>query len=101
MADQTTAPPSKAEVIAFLQEQIEVKKVQLELQTLNADLADAKAREVRALGLIGQMTAPKQEDTVQHKVTQEDIDNNPEMVEAGIKVGDEILVPKNSFPEQK
>jgi hypothetical protein len=43
------------------------------------------------------MTNP-QNDTVKHTVTQEDMDNNPEMVEAGIKVGDEILIPKNSAP---
>ncbi len=48
--------PSKEEVIAFFQEQIEVKKVQLELQELNAALAMARAEELKALAFIAQMT---------------------------------------------
>ena len=50
--------PSKEEVIAFFQEQIEVKKVQLELQQLNAQLAVAKAEELKALAFIAQITSP-------------------------------------------
>jgi hypothetical protein len=50
--------PSKEEVIAFFQEQIEVKKVQLELQQLNAQLALAKAEELKALAFIAQITNP-------------------------------------------
>lgn len=50
--------PSKEEVVAFFQEQIEVKKVQLELQQLNAQLAVAKAEELKALAFIAQITSP-------------------------------------------
>lgn len=37
-----------------------------------------------------------------HVVTQEDLDNNPELVEKGIKVGDEIFipVPPETAPEE-
>lgn len=91
--------PTKEEVINFLNEQIEVKKVQYELQDLNTKLAVARAEELKALSFIGQMTNPEN-NTVKHKVTQEDIDNNPEISEAGIKVGDEILIPKNSATPQ-
>jgi hypothetical protein len=103
MSEQTeTKAPSKEEVILFMREQIDVKKVQLELQVLNADLAEARAREVKALGFIGQMTNPAPPaDAVPHNLTQEDIDQNPELVEQGFKVGDEVLVPKDSEPAKR
>jgi hypothetical protein len=53
--------PSKEEVIAFFQEQIEVKKVQLELQELNTALAVARAEELKALSFIAQLTNPMSE----------------------------------------
>lgn len=87
--------PSKEEILAFLTEQIEVKKVQLELQLINADLAEAKARELKALNFIGQMTNPQPPaDAVKHTLTQEDIDGDQELQEAGFKAGDEVLIPK-------
>lgn len=92
--------PSKEEVIKFLNEQIEVKKVQYELQELNTKLAVARAEELKALGFIAQMTNPEN-NTVKHTVTQEDIDNNPEISQAGLKVGDEILVAKDSVIPEK
>jgi len=94
--------PTKEEVIKFLNEQIEVKQVQLQLQVLNADLAEARAREVKALGFIGQMTNPQAPaDAIPHNLTQEDIDQNPELVEQGFKVGDEVLIPKEAQPSKR
>jgi len=59
--DQQKAP-SKEEIIAFFQEQIEVKKVQLELQEINAALAVARAEELKALSFIASITQqPKEE----------------------------------------
>lgn len=104
MADQMKEidAPSKEEVLKFLTEQIEVKLVQLELQKLNADLADARARELKALGFIAQMTNPTPPaDAVPHNLTQEDMDQNPELVEQGFSVGDEVLVPKDSEPAKR
>jgi hypothetical protein len=104
MAEETIDQkvPSKEEVVRFLTEQIEVKEIQLKLQVLNADLAEARAREVKALGVIGQMTNPTPPaDAVSHNLTQEDMDENPELVEQGFKVGDEVLVPKDSEPAQR
>ena len=104
MSEQTTdtKAPSKEDVILFLTEQIEVKKVQLELQVINADLAEARSREVKALGFIAQMTNPQPPaDAIPHNLTQEDIDQNPELVEQGFKVGDEVLVPKDSEPAKR
>jgi hypothetical protein len=94
--------PSKEEVVRFLTEQIEVKKIQLELQVINADLAEARSRELKALGFIAQMTNPTPPaDAVSHNLTQQDFDENPELTEQGFKVGDEVLVPKDSEPAQR
>jgi hypothetical protein len=53
--------PTKEEVISFFQEQIEVKKVQLELQELNTALAVGRAEELKALAFIAQLTTPPSE----------------------------------------
>jgi hypothetical protein len=63
--EQTTEEkkaPSKEEILNYLQEQIEVKKVQLELQQLSSQLAIAKAEELKALAFIAQITNPQQEE---------------------------------------
>lgn len=85
--------PSKEEIIEFLQEQIEVKSKQYELQELNTKLAVARAEELKALQFIGNITNPQANmpQGTPHTITQEDLDNNPELVEAGLKVGDEVL----------
>ena len=90
--------PTKEEIIGFLQEQIDVKKLQVELQELNTNLAAMKAEELKALSFIGQMTNPQaakeeQPQGTPHTVTQEDLDNNPELAEAGVAVGDDVLIP--------
>lgn len=91
---QEAKVPTKEEIIAFINEQIEVKKVQLELQELNTGLATSRAEELKALAFIAQMTQQggKPEGTP-HTITQEDMDNNPELAEEGIKVGDEVIIP--------
>jgi co-chaperonin GroES (HSP10) len=90
--------PTKEEIMGFLQEQIDVKKLQVELQELNTNLAALKAEELKALSFIGQMTNPQaakeeQPQGTPHTVTQEDLDNNPELVEAGVAVGDDVIIP--------
>lgn len=92
--------PTKEEVIKFFQEQIEVKTLQAQLQELDSKIANFRAEELRALSFIAQMTNPKAKgnehtggDVQSHTVTQEDLDNNPELQEAGVEVGEEILIP--------
>jgi len=93
--------PTKDELIAFIKEQVEVKAAQLELQDLNTRLAVARAEELKALSFIAQITNPSpqakssEEDHMHHIITQEDLDNNPELAAEGVKVGDEILIPNN------
>lgn len=91
--------PTKEEIIKFLQEQIDVKKVQAELQELNTRLAVARAEELKALSFVAQITNPQSQAAKAHVVTQEDLDNNPELVEAGVEVGQEIMIP--DFPEEE
>lgn len=106
MSEQTTASeqqaPTKEEVLKFLQEQIEVKKVQLELQEINTKLASYRADELKALSFIAQITNPKPPANAEpHVITQEDLDANPEIVEQGFKVGDEVLVEKTEAPKSR
>lgn len=91
--NQEPKVPSKEELIKFMQEQIDVKKVQVELQELNTRLAKSRAEELQALSFIGNMTNPQGPATKPHIITQEDIDANPELKEAGVEVGDEVLIP--------
>ena len=105
MSEQTTEQklPSKEELIAFLQEQIDVKKLQVELQELNTRLAKGKAEELQALSFVAQVTNPQATtppDATPHTLTEEDIKENPELVEQGFKVGDEVLVAKEE-PKQR
>ncbi len=92
--------PSKEELIQFLQEQIDVKKVQVELQELNAQLAEARAREIKALSFIGQVTNPQPQGQP-HIVTQEDLDNHPELSEQGFKVGDQVMVSEEPIQAEE
>jgi hypothetical protein len=90
--------PTKEEIMSFLKEQIEVKELQLKLQEINAGLAVARAEELKALAFIGQLTTQggqksEQPQGTPHTITQEDLDANPELVEAGVQVGDDIIIP--------
>jgi hypothetical protein len=94
--------PSKEEVIIFLKEQMEVKEAQLKLQELNTKLAVGRAEELKALQFIAQMTNPQPPaDAVKHNLTQEDMDENPELVDQGFSVGDEVLIPKEQAAKQR
>jgi pantothenate kinase len=95
--NQEQTAPSKEKILEFFNDQIDVKKVQYELQELNTKLAVARAEELKALAFIAQMTQEKTETPYEggqpHTITQEDMDANPELAEQGIKVGDEVLIP--------
>jgi len=96
--------PTKEELMKFFQEQLDVKRLQVELQELNAAMATARVEELKALSFIAQMTNPetgKPQATQKHVVTQEDLDANPELVEAGVELGQEVLIPTSSVTEEK
>lgn len=104
LTQEQTAPPTKEEIIKFFQEQIDVKKVQFELQDLNTKLAVARAEELKALSFIAQMTNPKPqggeyEGGTPHTLTEEDLENNPDLKEQGFKAGDEVIIPAQEQEE--
>lgn len=85
--------PTREEIIAFLNESIELSKLRAELQEFNTKIAVGRADELKALVFIGQITNPKQEELENYIVTQEDLDKNPDLKENGINAGDEIKIP--------
>lgn len=85
--------PTREEIIAFLNESIEISKLRADLQELNTKIAVGRAEELKALAFIGQMINPKQEDLEDYTVTQEDLDNNPDLKQNGVNAGDAIKIP--------
>lgn len=87
--------PTKEEIMTFLKEQIEVKELQAQLQDLNTRLAKARAEELQAISFVAQLTNPQQQDEGEpYTLTEQDLSSNPELAEQGLKVGDEVFVPK-------
>ena len=91
--------PTKAEVLNFYKEQIEVAKLRKELAEIVCITAEFDARRVEAIArqahfsAAGQQQSPQQgmpEGVIPHTVTQEDLDANPELADQGIKVGDVV-----------
>ena len=106
MENQTTQEeqkiPTKEELMAFLQEQIDVKELQVKLQNLNTQLAESKASELKALSFISQITSPKSDGNpykggVPHVLTKEDMELNPELAEEGLKEGDTVMLPDDTI----
>lgn len=93
--------PTKEEIIAFLQESIEISKLRAELQNYNTQIATGRAEELKALAFIGNITNPKNEEQVAHTVTEEDVQANPQLAEMGIGVGDEVMIPKEQARKLK
>ena len=100
--------PTQQEQIQALKALMPLKRLQVELQNLNTTFAELKVREHEAVSKLQQFEQAQVEaqraqeqfqmdNIVKHTVTQEDIDLNPEMVEAGIKVGQEVGIPKEIY----
>lgn len=95
-----------------LKQQMPVKRLQVELQELNTRFVELKVREMEAIHKLqqfeaGQLEAKAQQEQyikdniVEHTISQEDIDMNPELVEAGIVVGQTIGIPKEIYKDVK
>lgn len=86
--------PTKDEIIAWYNEQIEIANLRFQLADLNAKIAKADEERLKSTIIMAQMQGPQnpQQQGTPHVVTQEDLDSNPELVENNVKVGDTILV---------
>ncbi len=95
--------PSKEQVIKFYKEQIEIAKLRSELSEILAVTAKHDADRAESVAKLAHFSAPKGQQPVEqipdgmveHTVSQEDMDNNPELAEQGIKVGDVIGISSN------
>lgn len=98
--------PTKAEVVNFYKEQIEVAKLRRDLAEIVCHTAEFDARRIEAVAKQAHFSAPAQqpqgmpEGVVPHTVTQEDLDNNPELAEQGIKVGDVVGISEKPNVEE-
>jgi hypothetical protein len=62
--------------------------------------------ELKSIAISAQITNPQpqsfEEDGIPHTITQEDLDNNPDLVEQGLKVGDKVLLDEPTLaPAEK
>lgn len=91
---QEKKEPTKEEVLNFLNESLEIAELRAKLQNCNTQIAVGRAEELKALVFISQVTNPKaQEDLQEHTITEDDMVNNPELAQAGVKVGDNVQIP--------
>jgi hypothetical protein len=91
---QNPEQPSREQIIGWYKEQIEVATLRRDLSSLQMEIAKNDAQRLQATVLMAQMQNPSSENEVEHVVTQEDLDANPELIDNGVKVGDTILVSK-------
>lgn len=89
----TPETPSKEDVIKWMNDQIEFKKVQLELRTIDASIAEQNLRYAEALYRLSQYTTPESGDEEMHTISKEDLENNPELKD-NFKEGDVVRIPK-------
>jgi len=90
--------PSKENVLLWMKEQIEFKKVQLELQELDTKIATSREAYMKSMHMIAQLSSPIGEsasNSREHTLTEEDLKSNPELVTEGFKAGDVIKIPTN------
>lgn len=87
--EQINVTPTREDMIVWLTDQIAFRKLQVELQSLETEMAELKFREISAINGIA-TASPKSESLQKHTVTKEDLDNNPDLVSQGIRVGDVV-----------
>lgn len=81
--------PTKDQIISWYKEQIEIAEFRVKLAELNARTARYEFERQEQVVKLANMLAPDPS-VKQYTVTQEDLDNNPELSEQGVKVGDVI-----------
>jgi hypothetical protein len=110
MSTETTEQkvPTREQVLKFYAEQIEIAGLRKDLAELLAVTAEFDARRAEAVAKQAHFASPRPqaspdqmpEGMIEHVVSQEDMDNNPELAEQGIKVGDVIGISNNAAEAQ-
>jgi hypothetical protein len=93
--------PSKEDVMKYLKDQLGVKRLQVELQELNAKYAAAFLAERKSQMELAYISQKQQEAMIPHVVTEEDLKNNPEWADQGISIGDTIGIPNTEFAKEE
>ena len=97
MSDETKRDPTRAEMIINLKQMAIFLRAQVEVQRLNTELAELKAKEFKAIHEMAHYRTKQKEeipkDGVPHVITQEDKDNYPEELK-NVEVGTEVMIPK-------
>ena len=91
--DQENKVPSKEDMLKWMNEQIEFKKVQLELQKIDTEIAVQRAEYMKAMYTIAQISSPSDGNVTEHTLTEEDMEANPDLKEQGFNVGDVVGIP--------
>lgn len=90
-----------AQVLSKLKANLPLRRAQVEMQELNTRMVHLRVQELEAMAKLQQFQAEQsrmaQESIVEYVITEQDIKNNPEMLEQGIKVGQTIGIPKEVF----
>lgn len=100
--------PTVQDQIKYLKDQMPLKRLQVELQRLNTDFVELKVREFEAISKLqtiehGQKSSQEEQDlyirdhVIQHTVTDEDLEVNPDLAKAGIVSGQTIGIPKEVY----
>jgi hypothetical protein len=100
---EETKEPTKENVIAFFKEQIEVAEYRNTLSRINCETAEYEARRAEAIAKQAHFSKPltsADQNIVPHVVTQEDLNNNPELAKQGIKVGDTVGIASHPTQEE-
>lgn len=74
--------PTKEQVLAHLNEQIEMMELRVKLQELHAAYAMAKAEEIKAIAFFTQMTQAPQQDTTLTEEEGEDVPQEKKLKKA-------------------
>ena len=97
------AQPSKETMLKWMQDQIEFKKIQVELQELDTRIAVSRAEYMKAMYTIAQISNPTEQSgngLKEHTLTEEDLEANPELEEQGFKTGDVVGIAMEETQEE-
>ncbi len=98
MEQETKTPPTYDEMVASLEKSIKLAELQVRMQELNMQMASYRAVELESFAKIQHFSKPNSnQEMIEHIVSEDDMKNNPQLAEQGIKAGDKITIPKSAI----